>query len=146
MKAIGRTRDCTLSVLEKTRVRVAIACWNSMVVGRSMRRLLKESWLFLFWHFEFFQKFLQPSNFNLIISRGWRTFFHIFRNDLWYSWIIVRGISHQLLLNKGSMMEEDDQISKKRCVNLSLGIVESKNKKETKKENSRSVSIVIEAP
>lgn len=85
MKAIGRTRDCTLSVLEKTRVRVAIACWSSMVVGRSMRRLLKESWLFLFWHFEFFQKFFQLSNFNLIISRGWRTFFHIFRNDLWYS-------------------------------------------------------------
>lgn len=44
------------------------------------------------------------------------------------------------------MMKEDDRISKKRCVNLSLGIVESKNKKETKKENSRSVSIVIEAP
>lgn len=136
MKAIGRTWDCTLSVLEKTRVRVAIACWSSMVVGRSMRRLLKESWLFLFWHFEFFQKFLQPSNFNLIISRGWRTFFHIFRNDLWYSWIIVRGISHQLLLNEGSMMEEDDRISKKRCVNLSLGIVESKNKKKTKRKFS----------
>lgn len=58
----------------------------------------------------------------------------------------MRGISHQLLLNESSMMEEDDRISKKRCVNLSLGIVESKNKKETKKENSRSVSIVIEAP
>lgn len=135
MKAIGRTRDCTLSVLEKTRVRVAIACWSSMVVGRSMRRLLKESWLLLFCHFEFFQKFLQLSNFNLIISRGWRTFPHFSERSLIFVDYRAWNLS-QLLLNKGSMMKEDDRISKKRCVNLSLGIVESKNKKETKRKFS----------
>lgn len=144
MKAIGRTRDCTLSVLEKTRVRVAIACWSSMVVGRSMRRLLKESWLFLFWHFEFFQKFLQLINFNLIISRGERfsTFFGTIFD--------IRGLSCvesliSYFLMRVRWWKKTIKFRRSDASTWVLELLKVKIKKK-QKENSRSISIVIEAP